>query len=258
MTPTTGIELRRRDYGADPSNLADWDTPLQKLLPPTKAASPALIADHLVRQEMDQGYRLSTTDIAQFCKQLEAEPLSVYEKLMAYRHGSASYSLEDVTVSVDDEAFERLWDEDKTARCPIRGWQIDPVTGREVRFTRDCNSWECSVHSPAKAERELARARDEFGRRQEVWFAEVPYDYRFVYCIRFRRRPERGGGGTVLVRREEGRLLCFATRSMTAHVGEKRWVPLSHEEATERFAAALTLPGIIRVQWSAQGWTATG
>jgi len=170
----------------------------------------------------------------------------------------AKLRLPDVTVRVDRADLERFLTEGKAARRPTSIGHIADSISTHHRFTRDCNSWKCPEHAPTKAEVQLTRARTEFSRYPVTWFAEVPYDNRVVHCLRFRRRPERGGGGTVLVRRANGRLLCFATRAMPGAPWPHRWFPLAPEVATARFAAGLALPGVVRVQWSPQGWTTTG
>ena len=257
MSNVAQTALLPADHGPNAPTIADWDSPMIEVVPPTKVASPALIADHLARQEMDREYRLTDLAVVQFCSDLGVEPFPVLSGLEPYRDGSDSYSLDDVTFTVDKAAFAQLRADGKTSCCPIPDWDINVTSGRQSYRLHDCESLRCPEHSLARVEAQLERAREEFDLRSDIWYAETSYSDQVLARIRSRRRPNRGGGGIIQVRRADGRLLCFATRELPGADEPNNWVRLSPEEAYERFAAGLALPGIAKVRWSNNGWVTT-
>ena len=100
-------------------------------------------------------------------------------------------------------------------------------------------------------------ARHHLTQLSEVWYAEMEDAPHLRDRLRSRRRPQRGGGGTLVVRRDDNRLHCFSTRELGGRDEPRDWERLCSEEPLERLAATLALPGVKGARWSKSGWPTT-
>lgn len=239
----------------------DWDAPvsfgdpLPDPPPPTSFASPGLIASWVLEREINEERGFTDTDVGEMCAELGVDALPVIEKLNAYRRGSEWYSTDDIFADVDADALARLKGAGRAALCPVPMWCVGATSGRERYYMKDCDSWTCPDHGPEKARHLLALASFRFTKRRwDIFYAEADDDPSVTTRLRARRRPERAGGGLLTVKRDDGRLHLFSTTDLSGREEPTNWARLCSQEALERLAASVRLPGVKRTRWSDHGW----
>lgn len=246
-------EPRPADTGSNIAPLyATFDSVAPDPPPPTSSASPALIAHELRQRQILGEYRFSNAEVIQECNKIGVEPMAILLRLDAYARGGDAYSVDDIPCFVNKAAFEQLRLEGKTACCPVPRWVLGATSGNERYSQKPCVSWFCMEHGSDKAEKRMEQAKYRFLRLSEVWFTEMDDDPKSLG--RLSKRRSRRGGGTFLVRRDDHRVRCFANMELTGRDGPNHWQKLCPEEALERLALALALPGVVRARWSDNGW----
>ena len=130
----------------------------------------------------------------------------------------------------------------------------------------DCDdSWRCRTHSKRRARALLDAARRDWLSLDVVYYAVVEEDLGSINRVRSNRRPSRKEAQSwFVVRRdwagwsEATTIHFFATEDLAGPRTVKpptSWEPLLPEEAVERLAEALRLPGVVRTspKWEKKG-----
>lgn len=166
------------------------------------------------------------------------------------------YSVEAVTYDVREALWDEMEENRETACCPVPRWMIETTTGAQIYRFNDCDdSLRCRSHAHRKADQVLKAARDWLD-LEVVYYANVPQDPGLINRIRSARRPGRKAARSwYVVRVERGPwgsekkvVHLFATRDLSGSRTQKpprSWEPLLPEEAIERLAEALRLPGVL-------------
>jgi hypothetical protein len=237
-----------------------WRMAVQRECPePTSQASPGLVAHYLHELEVGWGDTLDLGAVFRWCKKKNIEPMPVLLALRGERNGEKKYSADDIAYLVS----EWDWQGWETSVCPVPRWFMDRVTGSQRYFLLPCPSWNCPEHSKARAKRVLDAARAEWMDLDVIYYAvvenlSVEDLTKVVNRVRSRRRPSRNDGMSWFVVRKESTsytLHFFATVVLPGTEAPTQWVPLMPEEAIERVAEVLELPGPQRVspQWGDSG-----
>lgn len=241
-------------------NLVAWVRAAEYATPtPTSRASPGLVAHYLHEREIECDGEFTYPSIVRWCRERGIEPLPVILALRVERSGAHTYSVEDVTYTVDQGAWEQMEEDRETACCPVPHWVIGATTGAQMYSFGPCDdSLRCPDHADRKADAVLLAARRDWHHLDVVYHAVVPYDSGVINRVRSTRRPGRKGGRSCYVRRRdrgEGwdhfvvveTIHFFATADLSGPRTRKpprSWEPLLPEEAIERLAEALRLPGV--------------
>lgn len=224
---------------------------------PTEGASPRLIACWIHDAEVGLGGPFAAASVARWCRKRGVLHRPVLEALAAERAGTDCYSTDDLVITEDEILWEDWRLAGDTACCPVPQWVIGARTGRQLyRFT-NCyeDSWRCEKHARRRAERVLGQARRDWPGLDVVYWAEVEDDGGVINRVRSTRRVGRKAATTWFVKRRSWRgwrervLVAFwSTEDLAGPRTTKpphRWEPLLPEEALERLAHALRLPGVI-------------
>jgi hypothetical protein len=251
------VPLQHDDSNEHPSKWAKVAAYAASEPTPTSQASPGLVAHWIHQAEVGLGGPFTNPSIIGFCRTLSIEPLPVLLALRGERSGEKVYSVEAVTYDVREALWDELVENRETACCPYPRWRMGGTTGRQVHGMFDCDdSLRCPKHAYRKADAVLAAARRDWLDFDLVYYAEVPDDPKVINRVRSTRRPARKAATTWYVeRRDRGawgseRVVVhfFSTRDLSGPWTRKpplSWEPLVPEEAIERLAEALRLPGVL-------------
>jgi hypothetical protein len=215
-----------------------------------------LVAHYLNRIRFLNGDPFTNVDAVRFCRERSIDPFPVLMALKAIRSGERSYSVSDINYIVDDKRWEERKRNYDTACCPIPWWSIGKVAGAQKYDFFPCTSWRCPTHSRPKGDALLEAAKVNFMAYPVIYHCVVEYTATMVDRIRARHRSDRAGGEALFVALDNGELHFFATKVLGSRrkpPHAKDWEALLPEEALERLATTLTLPGVVNRSWS-DGW----
>ena len=224
---------------------------------PTPRASPGLIAHWVHQGEIDHLDEFTHDSIIRWCNERAVAPMAVLTALNDERSGTRVYSVEDATVAVSDGLWQQWIDDKVVACCPVPRWLIGATTGRQIYPFSDCDdSWRCPKHCKRRAEAILDVARRDWLTLDVVYYAVVAEDLGSINRVRSNRRPARKDAKSWYVARKDQvgwseaiTIHFFSTEDMAGPRTIKpptSWEPLLPEEAIERLAEALRLPGVVR------------
>jgi len=139
--------------------------------------------------------------------------------------------------------------------CPVPRWRMGYPSGRQRYWMEDCDdSLRCPKHAHRRVERILSTARLMWLGLPTIYWAEVEDDGRVVNRVRSTRRSARKAAKSWYVRRRAMRgwrevtvIAFWSTEDLAGPRTTKpplSWEPLMPEEALERLAWALRLPGV--------------
>ncbi len=228
-----------------------WDRP-----PPTRQASPGLIGNWLGSAEVELMGEFTNPSVIRWCSDRDIEPMPVLTALADERRGEAT--VQHVTYIESAGAWEQMVEDRETACCPVPHWGMGEVTGRQgYRFGPCANSLRCPDHAHRKADGVLLGACRDWLDLDVIFYAAVPYDSGLINRVRSTRRSSRKAAKTWNVTRKDWQgwsektvVHLFSTADLAGPRTRKpptSWEPLLPEEAIERLAEALRLPGVLAV-----------
>jgi hypothetical protein len=212
-----------------------------------------LVAEYLNRIRFLNGDSFTNVDVAQWCRERSIPPFPVLVALGSIRAGERSYSVDEIEYIVDEEEWEERRKAGDTACCPVPWWSIGKVAGRQDYRLFPCTSWRCPNHSKPKADALLKAAKVNFMAHLVIYHCVVEHTVTMVDRIRTRR--SRADGCTLFIAHGDGKAHFFATKPLGGRDAPRAtdWEALLPEEALERLATVLTLPGVVGRSWST-GW----
>jgi len=240
----------RNPLNADSSS--SWTTAVaEEGAVPTSTASARLVAEYLRRLECDIGVVHRHSEIAHYCVDNGFPTFEVLRTLVRFRSGDDVYSLDDVTFTVDDDAWAQLRSNNETACCPIPVWRIGARTGRQSYAQIECESLSCPQHSVPRAQALLQEARMFFPLNDVIFHAVIDDDPTILNRVRSRRRAERHPCGVLEVGTRNRQVHLFSTSDLP---GSKPpfFQRLTPEEAVERLAVAASLPNMRKNHWAGE------
>jgi len=225
---------------------------------PTPTASPELVAHWICELEKEREDIYTEVSIVRYCVRNQIEPMPVILTLRAERSGEKVYEVGKTTYTVSQGRWDNMIENDETARCPFPKWFISATSGRQTYGWSDCDdSLRCPKHAHRKADAALEAARRDWLSLDVVYYARVSFDPNVIDRVRSSRRPSRKNARTWFVarRQREGWAIqdevhFFSDRDLAGprtRMPPLSWEPLMPEEAIERLAVALGLPGPYRI-----------
>lgn len=245
-----------------------WATAVSTVVPPepTRAASPGLISYWLRDGEFCLGDEFISATIERWARRRDIDAQAVLAALEDQRsRATVAWSPAAISVAEDPVSWDELRAARDTACCPVPRWMIGSRTGRQVYTFKDCDdSLRCPDHAHRRVARVVSEARRVWLGREVIYWALVEDDGKVINRVRSTRRPGRKAATTWYVKRRGRRgwievtwVHLWATEDLAGPRTTKpplSWEPLLPEEALERLADALRLPGVagISPKWAAE------
>lgn len=246
-----------------------WATAVSTVAPPepTRAASPGLISNWLRDGEFCLGDEFTPAAVERWARRRDIDAQAVLAALEDQRSRTAdAWSPAAISVAEDPVSWDELRATRDNACCPVPRWRIGARSGRQVYTFKDCDdSLRCPKHAHRRVERVLSEARRAWLGREVIYWALVEDDGKVINRVRSTRRPGRKAATTWYVKRpgrsgwrEVTWVHLWATEDLAGPRTTKpplSWEPLLPEEALERLADALRLPGVAGISpcWAAKG-----